>query len=138
LWNREQPAGTLVFGGKLSEATRRQAEALGVICTGTVSAGPFLSSLDALLIPSESESIPRVFYEARVRGVPVLATPAGGIGEEMRDGEDGRVAPRDEWAPLLKEPWDWIAQAGQQPRRGGLDRMLGEYERIVANALRAR
>jgi glycosyltransferase involved in cell wall biosynthesis len=41
--------------------------------------------LDALLVPSRSEGSPNVVVEAFARGVPVIATPAGGTAELLAD-----------------------------------------------------
>lgn len=44
----------------------------------------FFSQADLLVVPSiYPEGVPRVIDEAIVRGVPVVATPVGGIGEEF-------------------------------------------------------
>jgi len=43
---------------------------------------------DLLTVPSiYPEGVPRVIDEAIVRGLPVISTPVGGIGEEFEDGE---------------------------------------------------
>lgn len=48
-----------------------------------------LHGLDVLVIPSVMEGFPRVMLEAFSAGVPVIAFPAGGIPEAIRDGETG-------------------------------------------------
>lgn len=48
----------------------------------------FFSRADLLVVPSTyPEGVPRVIDEAIVRGVPVVATPVGGIGEEFSNDE---------------------------------------------------
>lgn len=50
----------------------------------------FFSRADLLVVPSKAiypEGVPRVIDEAIIRGVPVIATPAGGIGDEFCDDE---------------------------------------------------
>ncbi|MGP8244817.1 MAG: glycosyltransferase family 4 protein [Bryobacteraceae bacterium] len=46
---------------------------------------------DFLLLPSRSEGAPLVILEALASGVPVLATPVGGIPELIRDGVEGVI-----------------------------------------------
>jgi glycosyltransferase involved in cell wall biosynthesis len=48
-----------------------------------------LDTLDLLAVPSQNEGMPRVILEAFSAGVPVIAFPAGGIPEIIRDGETG-------------------------------------------------
>jgi glycosyltransferase involved in cell wall biosynthesis len=48
-----------------------------------------LMTLDVLVIPSVIEGFPRVMLEAFSAGVPVVAFPAGGIPEAIKDGETG-------------------------------------------------
>jgi len=49
----------------------------------------YLTKMQLLLLPSKSEGIPNVILEAMACGVPVLATPVGGIPDIIRDGETG-------------------------------------------------
>lgn len=51
-----------------------------------------LHDLDALVIPSRQEGMPRVMLEAFSAGVPVVAFPVGGIPEVIRDGVTGFLA----------------------------------------------
>lgn len=48
---------------------------------------------DALVLPSESEGLPRVVIEAMAYGRPVVVTEAGGMPELVRDGVEGYVVP---------------------------------------------
>jgi glycosyltransferase involved in cell wall biosynthesis len=52
-------------------------------------------ALDVLLVPSRSEGSPNVVVEAFARGVPVIATPAGGTAELVADGR-GLTIPSDD------------------------------------------
>jgi glycosyltransferase involved in cell wall biosynthesis len=50
--------------------------------------GGYFNQADLVVVPSiYPEGVPRVIDEAIVRGVPVVATPVGGIGEEFSNGE---------------------------------------------------
>ncbi len=104
VWRHCRPAGTLVFAGRISPALRKEAEAEGIVCTGYVSAGPLLRSLDLLALPSASEGFPGVLLEAMSRGVPVAATPVGGIPELIHDGQTGFLVHRREWSNFLSRP----------------------------------
>jgi glycosyltransferase involved in cell wall biosynthesis len=52
-----------------------------------------LAGLDLLVMPSKEEGTPLVLLEAFSAGVPVIAFPAGGIGEVVRDRETGFLVP---------------------------------------------
>ncbi len=52
-----------------------------------------LAGLDLLVLPSKEEGMPRVLLEAFSAGVPVIAFPAGGIPEVVKDGETGFLVP---------------------------------------------
>ena len=46
-----------------------------------------LCAADALMLPSENEGLPNVVLEARVLGVPVIASPAGGVVMEILEND---------------------------------------------------
>lgn len=79
------PTGGGVDVARLAGSTR----SISVI--GEVSdIGPFLDSTDVLILPSERpEPFGLVIIEAFARGVPVIATRAGGVPEIVTDGVDG-------------------------------------------------
>jgi glycosyltransferase involved in cell wall biosynthesis len=52
-----------------------------------------LAGLDLLVMPSKDEGTPLVLLEAFSAGVPVIAFPAGGIGEVISDRETGFLVP---------------------------------------------
>lgn len=57
----------------------------------------FLSQADVFVRPSLSEGLGNAFLEAMAVGVPVIATPVGGIPDFLKDGETG-------WFCKVKDP----------------------------------
>ena len=53
----------------------------------------FYRSVDAFILPSETESFGLVFAEAMSCGLPILASNVGGIPEIVRHGVDGLLCP---------------------------------------------
>ena len=97
----EEPRLRLVFVGDGSE--RRPLEArLGelepalrsrVCLAGSqVSMRPVFAACDLALLSSRSEGMPVALIEAAAAGVPVVATPVGGVPELVVNGETGRLA----------------------------------------------
>ena len=83
--------------------------------TGGISFGPRLLSYydqaDIFILPSRSEGTPKVILEAMARGVPIIASNVGGVGEMVEDGVTGLlVPPEDEEAvfnaviKMIEEP----------------------------------
>lgn len=54
-------------------------------------AADFLSEADALIVSSVQEGMPIVILEALSMGVPIISTPAGGIKDIIKDGENGFI-----------------------------------------------
>src|SRR5258708_7709221 len=48
---------------------------------------------DFLILPTRADCAPNVFKEANAFGVPVISTDTGGVGDVVRDGENGYVLP---------------------------------------------
>jgi phosphatidylinositol alpha 1,6-mannosyltransferase len=51
------------------------------------------ASCDAFLFASTTETLGLVVLEAMASGLPVIATPAGGVADHLRDGENGLAFP---------------------------------------------
>jgi glycosyltransferase involved in cell wall biosynthesis len=70
-------------------------------------------SSDVLVFPSFFESMGMPPVEAMAAGLPVIATPVGGVVESVRDGETGVFVPRDDPASLARA----IAELIETPER---------------------
>ncbi len=117
LWDQLGRPGSLIFAGKLPSGLKKKAESMGAICPGFVEPGPILQSLDLLVAPSTAEGVPTVLLEAMMRGVPCLATPAGGIQELITHRESGFVLPRPQWKEFFERiDWDEARRAGEAGR----------------------
>jgi glycosyltransferase involved in cell wall biosynthesis len=86
----------LVGDGPLKDALISKAKELGVI-DQCLFAGErphseiplWISASDCIVLPSLSEGLPTILPEAMLCGIPVIATPVGGIPEIIRDAETG-------------------------------------------------
>lgn len=82
----------LVGDGPLRPQVEARAAALGgrVLLTGrSADVGFWLARMDAMLMLSRHEGLPNAVLEAQAARVPVVATPAGGTAEALRDGITG-------------------------------------------------
>lgn len=91
----------LIGDGALLEASREQAEQLGISdrvqWTGALDdVSEHLRNADIFTLPSRWESLPLSIIEAMAAGLPVVATDVGGVAELVTDGHTGElVPPRD-------------------------------------------
>ncbi len=116
----------IVGDGPLRDALEQRSAALGL--NGAVTflgergdARSLLPTFDVLAVPSRAEGTPLTILEAMWAGVPMVATTAGGIPEQVRDGREA----------LLVAPGD-LAGLHSALRRVLEDRPLAE--RLAANA----
>jgi glycosyltransferase involved in cell wall biosynthesis len=80
--------------GKLRAELETQAEGSNVRLLGARDDVPeVLASLDVFAFPSLFEGLCLAVIEAQAAGVPVVATPVGGIRETVIDGETGLLVP---------------------------------------------
>ncbi len=96
----------LLFGqGREEEALRRSARALGILervlfCGFRDDLPRWLGCLDLLVHPALMEGLGVSLLQASAAGIPIVATPAGGIPEAVRDGINGVLVPAGEVEPL--------------------------------------
>jgi phosphatidylinositol alpha 1,6-mannosyltransferase len=79
------------------EAELRATAPPGVIFLGFLDRGTRLpdlyASCDAFAFASVTETLGLVVLEAMASGLPVIAAPAGGVGDHLRDGQNGMAFP---------------------------------------------
>lgn len=97
---RTSPPGSvrLVIAGTGPSLPALKARASsGVSFLGTLDRTKVLPALyasaDAFLFSSTTETLGLVVLEAMASGLPVIATPAGGVADNLRDGENGLAFP---------------------------------------------
>ena len=67
----------------------------------------FLAHLEVLVHPARDEGLGVILLQASAAGVPVVATPVGGIPEVIRDGVNGVLVPPED-APALAGALAWL------------------------------
>lgn len=94
------PAGSLqlvIAGGGPEEAALRRAASPDVTFLGVLDRERVLpqlyASADAFVLSSLTETLGLVVLEALASGLPVIGTPAGGVAEHLRHGENGLAYP---------------------------------------------
>lgn len=102
-----------------------------------------LKAADAVVLSSNWENFPHVLLEALGVGTPVIATATGGVGEIVRDGENGLLVPPgdpDALAAAVRRYFDdpalqqrLRAAARQSVTRFSPDRIYGRLEQILAS-----
>lgn len=103
---------------------------------GYVAPGPALDAeyeeADVFVLPSLSEGIPKVLFEAMARAMPVVATKVGGVPDVVCDGENGLLVPAGDARALARA----LSRIGSdQDLRGHLSRgALGYAQEHTAAA----
>jgi glycosyltransferase involved in cell wall biosynthesis len=98
----------------------------GVLAHDAVAA--VLAAADVAVVPSihddagNVDGLPNVVLEALASGTPLVATPAGGIGAAVTDGENGLLAPE-------RDPAALAAAIGRLHADPGLGSALGARAR---------
>lgn len=84
---------------------------------------------DIFVFPTRKEHMGMVLTEACAMGLPIAATKVGGVGEAVREGENGTLLPleagADEWARAIL---DLVADQGKRERYGRRSREIAERE----------
>jgi glycosyltransferase involved in cell wall biosynthesis len=127
----EHPRSTLVIAGDGPERPRLEATMrnLGVadsirLLGHTTDVDSFLASLDVFVNPSWAESFPYAVLEAMSRGLPIVATDVGGVGEAVRDGETGRLVPAKDAGRLASAVAEVLSSPQERGRLGAAAREL--------------
>jgi len=84
-----------------------------------------LSTANLLVLPSHHEGLPMVIVEAMAAGLPIVATPVGGIPEVVRDGYNGFLVPVGEVEALAEK----LAVLAGDPN---LRELMGQRSREIA------
>jgi len=92
-----------------------------------------LSAADVLVLPSRWESMPYVLLEAGAMGLPVVATPVGGVPELVEEGVTGALVPVDD-AVALAEAMVRLA-ADPAGRRAMGDAMAEKVRPLTVDAM---
>jgi glycosyltransferase involved in cell wall biosynthesis len=142
---RDRPRATLTIVGAASESAppgyeaslravaRRSGVMDRVLFEGWRPDGAdALAEFDVVCVPSRAEPYGTVAAEAAARGVPVVATTAGGLPEVVVDGETGTLVPPGNPAALaaaigpLLDDRALRARLGGQARARALERFAPE------------
>jgi glycosyltransferase involved in cell wall biosynthesis len=97
---------------------RRLGEGLEVEFVGEVETRAFLSGLDVFALVAEPAGCPNASLEAMACGIPVVATDAGGMREQIVDGISGRLVPREDTQALARALVEVCADAEARRRLG--------------------
>ncbi len=136
IWAQLKPEGTLIFAGSLPPELEQRARSQKVLTPGFVESGPFLKSLDLLLLPSQAEGFPTVVLEAMIRKVPVLSTPVGALPEAIESDKDGYLRKRKDWLNFLKDiDWNEAKEVGERGYETALHRF--SFERMKQEFIEA-
>jgi glycosyltransferase involved in cell wall biosynthesis len=85
-----------------------------------------LRSMDIVCLPSLAEGLPLAVLEAMATGLPVVATPVGGVPEAIVDGETGLLVPPEDSAALSYALDELIASPERMHAMGAAARLRAE------------
>jgi len=119
------PAGTMhliIAGAGPKEAELRESAADGITFLGNLDRNTVLprlyASCDAFVFSSLTETLGLVVLEAMASGLPVIATPAGGVADHLYDGVNGIAYPPGD-VDALSRAMVGLALDRQRARRLG-------------------
>ncbi len=124
LAERGSGIGFLLAGDGLSRnRIQEQVEQRGlqdrIELPGYMSRPEFFSSVDVVVLCSRLENQPNALLEAMARGIPVVATDVGGVGEMIRDRETGLLVPPGSPEALASALDCLCKNPGERERLGG-------------------
>jgi glycosyltransferase involved in cell wall biosynthesis len=132
----------LVGDGVEGEPLTRRSRELGI--EGNVvfagrrrNAAELMSGFDFTLLGSSQEGFPNVVMESMVRGVPVVSTDVGGVGELVTEGVTGLLVPFGDVGAMAKAI-GWMIEHPHERRRmgsAGRERIASEFStgRMIAS-----
>ena len=88
----------------------------------------YYSLLDVFVHPSLRDGMPNAVLEAMACGVPVIATPVGGMLDVLEDGVNGKIIPRNNADALVKAIEELMQNSEQVSRMAQLARSKIETE----------
>jgi glycosyltransferase involved in cell wall biosynthesis len=95
---------------------RARAAGLGddvLFCGHRCDAAELVAAFDVFALPSRWEGLPRALVEAVAAGVPVVATPVGGVAELVRHDQTGTLVPVADVAALAEAMRDHALRPGR-------------------------
>jgi glycosyltransferase involved in cell wall biosynthesis len=106
---------------------------------------PWLAAMDVYVMSSEFEGLPVAMLEAMACELPAVCTLVGGIGEVVREGQEGHLVPKDAPGALVAPIVALLSDPARRRRVGeaarlrvadafGMRRMMGELESIYEQA----
>jgi len=111
----------------------------------------FWSAIDCLLLPSRADNSPNVLHEAKILGIPVIATSVGGIPEMLVENFDISLDPSTVSTQTLLDAIGAIGAYENNPQirkvasdefssyKDGWDsRLLGEYFKVLQSSIENR
>lgn len=137
--NAASPTGRVIaLPNKCTEIVRAAAESAGVPIHFTSKLWQDLSTASVFVYASELEGLGSAALAAMASGVPVIATPVGGLPEAVEHGRTGLLAEPAELAGALKRLLDHPDEAAEMGRRGR-ERAIEKFsaDRMAEETLRA-
>ncbi len=104
------------------DTLRGLADGLAVEFVGEVEPRAFLEGLDLFALVAEPAGCPNASLEAMARGLPVVATDAGGMREQIEDGVTGRLVAREDEEALARALVDLCSDPEARRRLGSAGR----------------
>lgn len=127
----------IVGDGPQREELERQCRRLGleqtVLFTGQMeNPYPLLKKADVFVLLSRYEGMPVTIEEAKILGIPVIATAVGGIPEQIREGVNGRLiyGNAEDAFPVLKEFLENDLEIEPVPERDEYARAIQEVKQM--------
>ncbi|MGE0639853.1 MAG: glycosyltransferase [Thermoanaerobaculia bacterium] len=99
-----------------------------------------LAAADLVVLPSHVEGLPSALLEAMAAARAVVATDVGGVGEALRDGEEGRLVPARDPQALALALTELVGRADRRREygeRGRLRAVSGFHVRRATRDLEA-